>query len=135
MTYDTKRRAKPLTTLASASDLKRVWFSVKGQMTKQELAQRLNLRRRSTLTQLMNASNPRLKISRKLTRALREFENGGKSAEVIASIFIPVGTLLPPTAEVFVCRGCGENSIRMNRRRLYHSDNCGQNYRRASPRN
>jgi hypothetical protein len=51
---------------------------------------------------------------------------GARLCEIVSTLEIPAGTLLPANAEIFTCKNCGFRFIRMNRRREFHSTLCRQ---------
>lgn len=115
-----------LENLVTGEEIKRAWK--KSGESKAVFAAMLGLKNRSTLTQLMNGHSKYIKPSLKLSLKVRGIVLGKKPihTNLLSSIDIPSGTILPSNADVHTCedKTCHQKFIRMNSRRKYHSHAC-----------
>lgn len=86
-----------------------------------QFARRLGLLNRSSLMQYETGSKP---ISDAVLVRLDEFLHGPRTVTIEAKILIPEGTILPDSASIATCNGCGRKFIRLNARRENCSRNC-----------
>ncbi len=132
MMFDTHSNKNSAQGLVQPSEIYQIWK--RSGLSKQKFAERLGLRNRSTLTQLINGSNQHIHISLRLSKRLKQFESNEHDAEIVSKIEIPPGTVLPDNAKIARCQyaKCSKNFISMNSRKQFHRRICqSRNWRQG----